>query len=425
MVEQDVFQCFKLLGFQQFFNGTRGEFGESIVGWGKDGEGTCALEGFNQSSRFQRSREGRESAVSDRDVHDILGRQDNAVDDMNDAVVGLNIGDDYFRVIDEDLSFLDLDAYLGAQRGFGVFKCHNLFSFDAARDDVVKQDILERFKILGLQKFCDSAFGQFSKSIVGGREDGEGTFALEGINQTRGLHSRYKGGEATISNSGFDDVFRRQNDAVYHMNDTVGCQDVREHDLGAVNFCRAVHQADCGGFALGCGDFVKFYYIRRELTAFGDMVQQDVGQRGNVGEQSFHSALRQLGKSFIGRREDGEGTFALESFYQTSSLQSGRKGGKASVFNSNVNNILWREQDAVNDVDYAVICRDVRDDNLRFIQENLAIGNRDFDGDSVESINRGKSDNIRGQRFAVGDMIKEYVGEGRNICQERFDSSGG
>jgi len=42
MVEQDGLELFEVLGEQQGFDGAFGQFGESVIGWGKDGEGTYA-----------------------------------------------------------------------------------------------------------------------------------------------------------------------------------------------------------------------------------------------------------------------------------------------------------------------------------------------------------------------------------------------
>ena len=79
----------------------------------------------------------------------------------------------------------------------------------------------------------DGAGGQLGKRVVGGGEDGEGTFTLERVDQAGGLHGGDQGGEAAGGDGGVDDVLapsaqaglgrlsRRQEDAVDDVDDAI------------------------------------------------------------------------------------------------------------------------------------------------------------------------------------------------------------
>jgi hypothetical protein len=61
------------------------------------------------------------------------------------------------------------------------------------------------------------------------------------------------------------------------------------------------------------------------------MVQQDVGQLRDIGQQSSDGALGQLGKSIVGGSKDCEGTFSLERVDQVSRAQGSSQGGEATI----------------------------------------------------------------------------------------------
>jgi hypothetical protein len=71
MVEQDGFELFEVLGQKQALNGAFGQFCESIIGWGKDCEGTFAFEGFDQVSGTQGGSQGGEATIGYSGVNDI------------------------------------------------------------------------------------------------------------------------------------------------------------------------------------------------------------------------------------------------------------------------------------------------------------------------------------------------------------------
>ena len=62
-----------------------------------------------------------------------------------------------------------------------------------AGDDVVGEDLVEGVFVLRLDECFDSAGGELGEGVVGGREDGEGAGAVEGVDQTAGLDGRDEG----------------------------------------------------------------------------------------------------------------------------------------------------------------------------------------------------------------------------------------
>ena len=76
MVEQDGLELFEVLGEQQGFYGAFWEFRESVVGWGKNGEGSFAFERIDQIGGAKGGSEGCEAAISHGGVDNVnqLGR---------------------------------------------------------------------------------------------------------------------------------------------------------------------------------------------------------------------------------------------------------------------------------------------------------------------------------------------------------------
>ena len=90
-----------------------------------------------------------------------------------------------------------------------------LLGADAAGDDVVGEDLVEGVFVLGFDESLDGAGGEFGEGVIGGREDGEGAGAVEGVDQAASLD----GGDEGL-------VDRR-----------VDC--VLDDGLGGVHFCAA------------------------------------------------------------------------------------------------------------------------------------------------------------------------------------------
>ena len=94
-----------IFGQKQAFDCASGQCSESIVSGSKYGEGTFAAQSLGQTCSLHSSHEGCEASVSNSDVnngvlffhHGIFGRrQEDCIDHMDDAVGGLDVGDDDF-----------------------------------------------------------------------------------------------------------------------------------------------------------------------------------------------------------------------------------------------------------------------------------------------------------------------------------------
>ena len=75
-----------------------------------------------------------------------------------------------------------------------------------ARNDVEGQHGNQLFLVLRLEQVFDRAFGKGGKCIIGRCENGEGAFALQGIDQTCGLDGGHERGEGACAHGGVDDV---------------------------------------------------------------------------------------------------------------------------------------------------------------------------------------------------------------------------
>ena len=71
---------------------------------------------------------------------------------------------------------------------------------------MVEQDVGQGLEVLWLEEILNGASGQLGECIISWCEDGEWSFALEGVDQTGSLYSSDQGGEATIGHGGIDDV---------------------------------------------------------------------------------------------------------------------------------------------------------------------------------------------------------------------------
>ena len=132
-------------------------------------------------------------------------REDNSVDDVNDAVVGDEISFDDFCVIDRDAGIRDVEAYLLTLDGFGL---HGFYvgGHDFAGHDVIGQNGNEFRLVFRFEEVFDSALGEFGKGSIGGSEDGEGTFTLQCFDESCGLYSGDQSFEVIIPCGESDDV---------------------------------------------------------------------------------------------------------------------------------------------------------------------------------------------------------------------------
>ena len=124
------------------------------------------------------------------------------------------------------------------------------------------------------------------------------------------------------------------------MNHTVAGFDVGGNDCGVVNHHRAILDAEFDGCALESLHFQTVGHIGGHRLRTQDVIEQNLGQvTAGVGQQRFHSAGGQGGKSLVGRGKDSEGTFAGEGIHQTGRTHRGDQCLKTAGSNRRLHNI--------------------------------------------------------------------------------------
>lgn len=133
--------------------------------------------------------------------------QKDGVDDVDDAVRGLDVRLDDGGVVDLD-AVRGVDGELAALDGLGRLERGHVRGGHRAGDDVVGEDSGEL--LLVREQPLDGAGRQLGEGLVGRREHGERAWALEGLDQTGGLHSLDQRGEVAGGDGGVDDVSLRR-----------------------------------------------------------------------------------------------------------------------------------------------------------------------------------------------------------------------
>ena len=128
------------------------------------------------------------------------------------------------------------------------------------------------------------------------------------------------------------------------MDDAVGGSNVGNDDFSVINHDLAICIVDQDWLALDGLSRAEGNNVAGEDLTGNDMVEQDVGQSGDISEQSIDSAFRERSKSVIGRGKHGERTVALKRLNQVSSAKGGNQGGETAVCNGNFGDILRRRQ---------------------------------------------------------------------------------
>ena len=176
------------------------------------------------------------------------GGNEHAVNHVDDAVGGLNVGcDDLDSVVEEDLAINDADGYIFAQQGRGCIQGDHGFSRDSAFNNMVEQDIGQGAFGIFEQRF-DGAFRQCGKGVIGGGEDGELTLAGEGVNQAGSIQGSDQGGEVAVFHGDFRDGL-----GVFHHLFVRGGHDAGRDEHGVNDVNDAV-----GGLNVGCNDLDGF-----------------------------------------------------------------------------------------------------------------------------------------------------------------------
>ena len=176
-------------------------------------------------------------------------RQEDGVDDVDNAVVGHDVGNGDLGVVDEDAVVVDGDGHVFTQKGGGGGAVGEVGGQHLCAEDVVEQDVGQAIE--GEQVFCGGVEGrgQGNECIVGRGKHGERSLTREGVNQSGSADSGLQQGvhvavDDHIDHSGggriaFDDdgarhafIFGIVSDAVLVMVDAGHVERDRSHAVG-------------------------------------------------------------------------------------------------------------------------------------------------------------------------------------------------
>ena len=162
--------------------------GESLVSWGEDRERSFALKRSNQPGMGECSDErvvdaGVGGHGSDVFEHGLVGgRHEHLVDDVDDAVVGGDVGRRHVSIVDHDTAVVHGEGDIVAVQHRGLQTVGNVSSVNGAAQDVIGEDVNERGVGLVVVKGGEVDAGSFERSI-GRCKDREGPVALKGLHQ--------------------------------------------------------------------------------------------------------------------------------------------------------------------------------------------------------------------------------------------------
>ena len=167
---------------------------------------------------------------------------------------------------------------------------------------------------------------------------------------------------------------------------------VAGEDIGDDNFSVIHHglvhiQGEVYGFTLQGGGRFQAQDIAGQEAAVNHVVQQDVGQGGDVSQEGFHGSGGQCGKGVIRGGKDRQRSIALEGVNQAGSLDGGDEGCEAAISERGFNDVQRRRQDhRVDHVDHAVGGPDVGDDHFSAVDHDFAIGHIDQDRLALDGV---------------------------------------
>merc|ERR1719480_431266 len=198
MLQQHLGQS--LLVGQEAIESLLGNLGESVVGGGEDGEGLGVLDSVHQAGSGDGGDQGGESVIGDQSVDQVtLGDEHDSVNEVNNAIAGLNIGLDDSLAVDSDgwLSIVGvhIDPEAGALGRVEGEVIGGLTAHDVAGDHVIEEDALQKLGV-GADS-VNNRLGQSGKSLVGWGEHGEGSLTGKGVGEA-GLDSKVDKGAGPV-----------------------------------------------------------------------------------------------------------------------------------------------------------------------------------------------------------------------------------
>ena len=318
VVEQDVREGFLAFGCVEGSE-VNTSVGESLVGWGEDGERTGALQRFEE---FGLDHTGHERIVDAGalggawNVVGGVGGHEHLVDDMNQAVGGDDVGHGHVGIVDHH-AVADGKRKRLAVGGVGAHAVGHVGSGDFSADDVVEENVREGFFALrgvkGTQ--VNACVGE---GLVGWGEDGEGSRSLKGGKQVGLDH----GGHERAVDAGRlgrgGDVNGWGEHLVNHVNDAVGGLNISQRDGGATNqHIAAAGDAELDFVTVGGGRHHPVLDVAGANFARHDVVEQNGGQRlVFLGRVKVVEIDASIGKGLVGWSEDGERAGLLERGHQ-------------------------------------------------------------------------------------------------------------
>ena len=118
-------------------------------------------------------------------------RQNHAVDDVNHTVGRFDISRNNLRRVNHDAFVTDFDRGSFSVHGLRRFQFHHFTRENFPGDDVVSQDADQLLLVFRQQEALDSACWQLRECFIGGSENCEWSFALQGVDQPgSGLRAR-------------------------------------------------------------------------------------------------------------------------------------------------------------------------------------------------------------------------------------------
>ena len=119
-------------------------------------------------------------------VWESSSEEDDCIDDMDNAVGGLDVGEDDVGVVDGRALLCHGDIQTLAVGCDKAWHLDDVSGVEVAGDDVVQKDPLKGFLVLGLEEGCDGPVRKLLEGCIGGREDRVVTLAVEGIGEAGG-----------------------------------------------------------------------------------------------------------------------------------------------------------------------------------------------------------------------------------------------
>ena len=159
----------------------------------------------------------------------MVRRYEHVVDDMDNAVGGIDIRrgnlrvrvtkshlkfvqirecicSDYLSVVDEHLVLVEEGLNIVAFNGLNLLVVLQVLGVHRSRDNMVCQDRIKLFDVLGVKEMVEQCLGKTGKRIIGGREHSERTGTGESFDELASFEGCDKGGEVRSGDGEFDNV---------------------------------------------------------------------------------------------------------------------------------------------------------------------------------------------------------------------------